>query len=54
MNYTDAIDILFEETPMEIIYEYDETPDFFQFRGEAGGDVMCYRIYKETGQVTAR
>ncbi len=54
MTYKEAVELLFEETPMEIIYNCDDTPDFFEFKGECGGDVMCYRIYKKDGMITSR
>ena len=54
MNYKKAVEILFEETPMEIVYDFYETPYFFEFRGECGGDLMAYRVYKNNGMVTSR
>ena len=46
-----AVKILFEETCIEIIDYYHEAPDYFEFIGTCGGDVMRYRVYKETGKV---
>lgn len=51
MTYTDAVDILLEETPTDYIMEYDEAPDFFQFRVSCGGDACTYRIYKKDGSI---
>jgi hypothetical protein len=51
MTYTDAVDILLEETPTDYIMEHDETPDFFQFRVSCGGDACTYRIYKKDGSI---
>ena len=44
-----AYEILFDSTPMEIVYDVYEDPDFVEFRGSAGGDVMCYRVYNDGG-----
>ena len=44
-----AKEILFMNTPMEIIYETYSEPDFIEFHGSAGGDVMCYRVYNDGG-----
>ena len=49
MNYKEAVNILLEETPTDYIMEYDETPEFFQFRVCCGGDACTYRIYKNNG-----
>ena len=54
MNKTEAIKIIYENTPMELIYVSHETPDFFEFIGEAGGDTMKYRVYKKTGMVVCK
>ena len=51
MTYREAVDILLEETPTDYIMEYDETPDFFQFRVSCGGDACTYRIYKKDGSI---
>lgn len=47
MTIEKAKKILFENTPMEIIYDTIKTPDFIEFKGEAGGDVMRYRVYND-------
>ena len=54
MNSREAINILLEETPIELIYDTYETPDFFEFHGSAGGDSLCYRVYKKDGMITSR
>ena len=35
------------ETRLEIIYGRVNTPDYVQIKGEIGGDMLCYRIYKD-------
>ena len=47
----DALDILFDNTPIEIILDSYDAPDFYEFVGECGGDVMRYRIYKKDGSI---
>ena len=54
MTYTDALEILFENTPTDYIMEYDETPDFFQFHVSCGGDACTYRVYKADGRIHER
>jgi hypothetical protein len=54
MTYKKAVQILYDNTPMEIIYNSTETSDFFEFRGECAGDMMCYRVYKEDGAIYAK
>lgn len=51
ITYKQAVAIPFEETCIEIIDYYHEAPDYFEFIGTCGGDVMRYRVYKETGKV---
>ena len=51
MTYKQAVEILFKETCIEIIGYYHEAPDYFEFIGTCGGDVMKYRVYKKTGKV---
>jgi hypothetical protein len=45
MTFDEALNIIIEDTPLEIILQVDETPDFYQFVGEAGGDILTYRVY---------
>lgn len=35
------------ENRLEIIYEIVKTPDFTEYKGEIGGDVLCMRAYKD-------
>lgn len=35
------------ENRLEIIYDRHITPDFVEIKGEIGGDVLCYRVYKD-------
>ena len=53
MTFDEALTIISEDTPIEIILSVDETADFYQFVGEAGGDVLTYRVYKN-GTLTQR
>lgn len=32
---------------LEIIYNETKTPDFIEVKGEIGGDLLCYRVYKD-------
>ena len=54
MSYKEAVEILFEETPTDYILESFEAPDFFQFYVSCGGDVITYRVHKDTGRVHER
>ena len=45
MTFDEALNIIIEDTPLEIILQGDETPDFYLFVGEAGGDILTYRVY---------
>ena len=54
MSGKEALNILFEQTPIELIYDTYDTPEFFEFHGSAGGDSLCYRVYKKNGMVTSR
>lgn len=51
MSYTEALKILYENTPIETVYEDYETPDFFEFVGQCGGDSLRYRVYKKDGKI---
>ena len=51
MTRQDALDILFESTPIDYILEINETSDFFQFHVNCGGDACTYRIYKKDGNI---
>ena len=51
MTHRQALEIVYYKTPIEIIISSHETPDFFEFVGECGGDVMKYRVYKSDGKV---
>lgn len=35
------------EDRLEIIYGRHNTPDFVEIKGEIGGDLLCYRVYKD-------
>ena len=32
---------------LEIVYSEQKTPDFIEIHGEIGGDILCYRVYKD-------
>ena len=51
MTKRQAIDILYDNTPAEIILNSHETSEFYEFVVECGSDVMRYRIYKKDGSV---
>ena len=51
MTYKEALNILFEETPIEDILAYHEAPDYWEFVGTAGGDPVRYRVDKKNGQI---
>ena len=42
----EAKKILFENTPADRIVEYYVGIDFVEFACRAGGDLLCYRVYK--------
>ena len=54
MTQSEAIKILYDNTPIEIIYDGHETPDYFEFIGECGGDALRYRVYKKDGKVYSK
>lgn len=45
MTLKEATKIIYENTAIEIIMSVDRMPDFYQFVGYAGGDVLTYRVY---------
>lgn len=47
MTIKEAQELIFNNTPMEIIYDTVKTPDFIEFKGECGGDLMRYRVYND-------
>lgn len=51
MTRQEALDILFENSPADYVMETDETPYFFQFYVNCGGDICIYRIYKKDGSI---
>ena len=51
MTKQDALNMLFEETPTIYIMESFDTPDFFEFNVNCGGDTCTYRIYKKDGKI---
>lgn len=54
MSYSEALKILFNETPADYINESFETFEFFEFNVSCGGDAAVYRIYKSSGKVYER
>lgn len=51
MSMKEAMDILFENTPTELIHEAHNEPDFYEFHVSMGGDAAVYRVYKKDGKV---
>lgn len=47
MTLKEARNILFDNTPIEIIISSTQTKDYVQFVGEVGGDVLTYRVYND-------
>ena len=45
MTEKEATKIVLENTAVEIIMSVDKTPDYYQFVGYAGGDILTYRVY---------
>lgn len=53
MTLEEATKIINENTAIEIIMSIDRAPDYFQFVGYAGGDILTYRVYN-SGALTQR
>jgi hypothetical protein len=53
MTLEEAIKIINENTAIEIIMSIDKTPDYYQFVGYAGGDILTYRVYN-SGALTQK
>lgn len=51
MTYRQALDLLYDNTPVELILTSHETSDYYEFVGGCGGDITRYRVYKATGQI---
>lgn len=47
LTFSEAVDLLFDETPIEDILSINTDPDFWEFFGLAGGDACTYRVYKD-------
>lgn len=47
ISIKEATEIIFENTCMEIIDDTFQTPDYVEFRGTCGGDVLRYRVYND-------
>lgn len=45
MTVEEATKIINENTAIEIIMSIDRAPDYYQFVGYAGGDILTYRVY---------
>jgi hypothetical protein len=43
----DALEIIYDCTPIELINDIFETPDFVEVRGNCGGDVLRFRVYND-------
>ena len=53
MTQEKALNIIFEDTPIEYIIEIRNGRDFIEVVGNAGGDVLTYRVYND-GTLVAR
>ena len=53
MTVEEATKIINENTAIEIIMSIDRAPDYYQFVGYAGGDILTYRVYN-SGALTQR
>jgi hypothetical protein len=53
MTLEEAIKIINENTAIEIIMSIDKAPDYYQFVGYAGGDILTYRVYN-SGALTQK
>ena len=53
MTLEEAIKIINENTAIETIMSVDRAPDYYQFVGCAGGDILTYRVYN-SGALTQR
>ena len=53
MTLEEAIKIINENTPIEIIMSIDRAPDYYQFVGYVGGDILTYRVYN-SGTLTQK
>lgn len=53
MTLEEALKIINESTAIEIIMSIDEAPDYYQFVGYAGGDILTYRVY-HSGALTQK
>lgn len=51
MTHKQALELLYNSTPVETILTSYEALDYFEFVGECGGDVIRYRVYKATGKI---
>ena len=49
MTRKEALDILFESTPTDYVMESNETPDFFQFHVNCGGDACKIELSWSAG-----
>lgn len=54
MSMKQAIDILFENTATDTIYEAINAQDFYEFHVNEGGDSVVYRVYKKDGHITIK
>jgi hypothetical protein len=53
MTTKQAIDIIYKDTPIEYIIDIRNGRDFIEVVGDAGGDLLVYRVYKD-GTIVAR
>jgi hypothetical protein len=53
MTIEEAEKIIYRDTPIEYIYRITQTKDFIEFVGDAGGDILTYRVHNN-GKVYAK
>lgn len=42
-----ALDIIYDYTPLELIHDIFETPDFVEVRGTCSGDILKFKVYDD-------
>lgn len=47
MTIKEALEILYNTTALEIVYETHQGRDFVEVIGNAGGDPLRYRVYND-------
>ena len=42
-----ALEIIYNYTPIELINDIIETPDYIEFRGACNGNILKFRVYND-------